>query len=86
MNQSIIFTDIIEWDEATKKLSLIAQVQGMNVTCLIDTSRLEKLASLTIQNEKEALAAFEQVRFDIEDIAEALIESESFDEHGFIHV
>ncbi|MCL1068073.1 DUF1488 domain-containing protein [Shewanella olleyana] len=86
MNQSIIFTDIVEWNEATKTLSLIAQVQGMNVTCLITSARLERLASLTIQNEQEALTAFEQVRFDIEDIAEALIESESFDEQGYIHV
>lgn len=86
MNQSIIFTDIVEWDAPTMGLSLIVQVQGMNMTCLIKATTLEKLASTTIKNEQQALAAFEQVRFDIEDLAESLIETESYDEQGLIHI
>ncbi|WP_299573503.1 DUF1488 domain-containing protein [uncultured Shewanella sp.] len=86
MNQSIIFTDIVEWDQASKQLSLIVQVQGMSVTCIISLATLEKMASMNIQSEQQAIAAFELVRFDIEDLAEILIESESFDEQGLIHV
>ncbi|MCC4834028.1 hypothetical protein BCU84_17340 [Shewanella sp. 10N.286.51.B7] len=86
MNQSIIFTDIVEWDEALKQVYLIVQVQGVNVSCFIKPAIIEKLTSTTIKNGTEAIVAFEQVRFDIEDLAEALIESESFDEHGHIYI
>ncbi|WP_394497579.1 DUF1488 domain-containing protein [Shewanella sp. ENK2] len=86
MNQSILFTDIVDWHDAQQKLSFVAQVQGMNVTCMIKAETIEKLAAIKIENSQQALAAFEQIRFDIEDLAEELIESEAFDEQGMIQL
>ncbi|MCG9790571.1 DUF1488 domain-containing protein [Vibrio barjaei] len=84
MNQSILFSDQATWDEATGMVEFHAHQSGMLIVCLVS---LEKLAQLAYQKEvskQEAISMFDSVRFDIEEIAEALIEDESFDEQGKI--
>lgn len=84
MNQSILFSDQVTWDDTTEMVEFHAHQSGMLIVCLVS---LEKLAKLAYQKEvakHEAVAIFDSVRFDIEEIAEALIEDESFDEQGKI--
>ncbi|WP_144211776.1 DUF1488 family protein [Shewanella donghaensis] len=89
MNQSVIFTDLVEWDELQQTVIFIAQVQGMNVNCIIPIAKLlektqDKASDVVQMQQEHVLALFERVRFDFEDLAEELIEAEEFDEQGNI--
>ncbi|MFV0596333.1 DUF1488 domain-containing protein [Shewanella sp.] len=90
MNQSILFPDLQHWDETQKHICFIAQQQGMNIKCYISAQKLAQLNDFSPQpNSDEAaamLAIFDAVRFDAEEMAEALIEAEEFDEFGAVHL
>ena len=86
MNQSILFPDLQHWDDTRQSVQFVAQAQGMNIHCYISSAKLAELSGAAIQNEGEAMAAFDELRFDLEDSAEALIEAEAFDEHGAIQL
>ncbi|GIU46473.1 hypothetical protein TUM4438_22360 [Shewanella sairae] len=87
MNQSILFPDLQDWDSQTQTILFPAQVQGANIECLISLNKLTQLSSVTFEQdndglEAQALAVFDEYRFDIEEEVEMLIEQESFDEQG----
>lgn len=89
MNQSVIFTDLVEWDEQQQIVIFIAQVQGMNVNCIVPIAKLlmqhpDKTIVEANMQQEHVLALFEKVRFDFEDLAEEQIEAEAYDEHGSI--
>ena len=89
MNQSILFPDLQQWNSESQSMVFVAQSQGMNICCYISAIKLSKLAGLevsSITNEQQAVLIFEQCRFDIEDLAEELIEAEDFDELGHIQL
>ena len=56
------------------------------INCYISRRRLEKMTGLSLVKEEDILRAFESVRFDIEDIAEKLIEEQEFAEDGAIYL
>ncbi|EEX95150.1 hypothetical protein VIOR3934_06064 [Vibrio orientalis CIP 102891 = ATCC 33934] len=86
MNQSILFPDIQSWDEEKQAVLFSAQQSGALIQCLVDKQELEKLSGQVIGNAQQALEVFSQYRFDLEELAEELIEEEEFNSQGNIEV
>lgn len=86
MNQAILFPDSVEWLALERCLQFHAQCQGLLIQCLVPVEVLEKHASVTISTEAEAIALFEELRFDCEEQAEALIDDERYNELGQVIV
>lgn len=86
MNQSILFPDIQSWDEDKQAVLFSAQQAGALIPCLVSKTELEKLSGQTVENEQQALEVFSQYRFDLEELAEELIEDEEFNSQGWIEV
>ncbi len=86
MNQSILFPDIQSWDESSQSVRFPAQQSGALIECYVTKQKLVKMSGLDIENEQQAIAAFIASRFDLEEIAEELIEDEAFDEEGHIAI
>ncbi|MGR5237357.1 DUF1488 domain-containing protein [Vibrio alfacsensis] len=84
MNQSILFPDMQSWDETSQSVNFAAQQAGALIECYITKQKLEKLMGSVIKTEQAAIEAFVDYRFDIEEMAEELIEDEAFDEEGHI--
>jgi hypothetical protein len=84
MNQSVIFTDLIDVTDAG--VSFYAQQQGQNITCRISFSQLGVFTQEVNCHSGNAKALFEEYRFDMEDWAELLIAQEAFDERGEIQL
>lgn len=86
MNQSILFPDIQEWNPELEAVVFPAQQSGALIECLVSMQELQKISGVDINSEEEALAAFADVRFDLEELAEELIEDEAFNQSGQIEV
>ncbi|MGF1722777.1 DUF1488 domain-containing protein [Vibrio kyushuensis] len=86
MNQSILFPDIQDWNEEKKVISFSAQQSGALIECSISVSQLERLSDKKIVSTQLALEIFKEYRFDIEELAEELIEQEEFDTSGSIEI
>ncbi|BDY02993.1 DUF1488 domain-containing protein [Ferrimonas sp. YFM] len=84
MNQQIQFNDQLQVDMQQHHLSFTALVAGQKVGCYIALPALAHLANAEITTQEQAIQAFEQHRFDLEDEAETLIEEENFDAQGRI--
>jgi hypothetical protein len=82
MNQSVIFTDLV--DVTDVGVSFYAQQQGQNITCRISFSQLGLLAQEANCDVVNAKTLFEEYRFDMEDWAESLIAEEAFNDQGEI--
>lgn len=85
MNQGILFPDLMEWQAQEQRVHFPAQQMGALINCYISRRRLEKMTGLVLTKEGDIVRAFESVRFDIEDIAEKLIEEQEFGEDGAIY-
>ncbi|NOH81383.1 DUF1488 domain-containing protein [Vibrio sp. RE86] len=86
MNQSILFPDIQSWDEDKQAIVFPAQQSGALIQCLVNTAELEKLSGQQVEGEQQALTVFSQYRFDLEELAEELIEDEDFNSKGEIEI
>ncbi len=86
MNQSILFPDLQSWDETKQGICFPAQHSGQSIECFISLERLVKLGSASINGKAQALQVFDELRFDIEELAEELIEDESFNSQGQIEI
>ncbi len=84
MNQSILFPDMQSWDEPSQSVRFPAQQSGALIECYATKQKLVKISGSDIKNEQQAVEVFIACRFDLEDIAEELIEDEAFDEEGHI--
>lgn len=84
MNQSILFPDLQEWDSVLKVVRFPAQQAGALIECVVSLSELSKLAGKKIEESEQALKVFTEFRFDLEELAEELIEDEAFNEQGQI--
>ncbi len=78
MNQSILFSDTQTVDETLKQVIFPAQQAGMLIECVISFDKLSELSGQDIGEDKQALQLFSEYRFDIEELAEALIEDENY--------
>ncbi|GAD81141.1 DUF1488 domain-containing protein [Vibrio ezurae] len=86
MNQSIIFTDQQSWNANNKTVTFIGQQAGNLIECVVSVSYLQNLSQLPIEDENVALQVFSEYRFDLEDLAEELIEAEEFNQLGQIEI
>ncbi|MDG3086721.1 DUF1488 domain-containing protein [Vibrio hannami] len=86
MNQSILFPDIQEWKEESQVVIFPAQQSGALIECLVSKPKLAELSGRDIVSGEDALSAFTDLRFDLEEIAEELIEDEMFNSSGQIEI
>ncbi|OEE77434.1 DUF1488 domain-containing protein [Vibrio genomosp. F6] len=86
MNQSILFADIQEWDQHKCVVTFPAQQAGALIECSISLEMIERLSGISIDGEQQALQVFSSIRFDVEELAEELIENEEFNERGEIEL
>ena len=84
MNQSILFPDIQAWDDGSQSVRFTAQQAGALIECFVTKQKLEQLSSSVIDSEQVAIDVFVDYRFDLEEIAESLIEDEAFNSKGHI--
>ena len=89
MNQAILFSDNETYNSDLQQVEFQAQCQGALITCIISVNELYKLneqqTPVQIDN-NEALTLFESARFDIEDLAEEMIENQSFNSDGKVYL
>lgn len=64
----------------------VGQQSGNLIECLVSADYLENLSQLQIDDEVMALKVFSEYRFDLEDLAEELIEAEEFNQLGQIEI
>ncbi|WP_217511697.1 DUF1488 domain-containing protein [Vibrio metschnikovii] len=86
MNQAILFTDDQQWNEQQQAVEFSAQQSGALIRCFICLSELQSWSGGMITTPQQALTAFSEWRFDIEERAEQLIEEECFTSAGMIEV
>lgn len=84
MNQAIIFSDDVTWNEKDQCLIFIAQVSGQVVECVVSHQKLQQSAQRVVSSVEEAFIAFEISRFDLEEEAEELIKNDGYNEFGQI--
>lgn len=82
MNQGIIFSDDITWNEKDQLLIFVAQVQGQRVECVVSKKKLQQSAQMVVDDIGKAFEAYEVCHFELEEEAQSLIEAESYDEFG----
>ncbi|MCC4819478.1 transcriptional regulator [Vibrio lentus] len=86
MNQSILFPDIQDWDEENQSIIFPAQQFGALIECVMSIEELSRLAGKNIEEGDQALVIFSELRFDIEELAEELIEEEEYDSSNRIQI
>ena len=86
MNQSILFPDIQDWDEESRTITFPAQQSGALIECVMSIEELSRLAGRYIKEGDQALVIFSGLRFDIEELAEELIEEEEYDSSNRIQI
>lgn len=86
MNQSILFPDVQTWDKEKQVVIFPAQSRGALIECVVSKHYLERLSGQALEDESAVLSAFTQLRFDVEEEAETLIEDEMFSSSGQIEI
>ncbi|PQJ68349.1 DUF1488 domain-containing protein [Photobacterium angustum] len=84
MNQDILFSDIQSWDAVRQAVNFPAQQGGALIICWVTLNWLQQHSGKPLNNEADILAEFSSMRFDLEELAEVMIEDESFDDDGDI--
>ncbi|MFD2179123.1 DUF1488 domain-containing protein [Veronia pacifica] len=82
MNQSILFPDLQSYVQDKHAVSFPAQLSGALIPCFVAVTWLEAKSGRDLTESDEILAAFQGLRFDLEDAAEQAIEDEMFNEQG----
>ncbi|MCV6072085.1 DUF1488 domain-containing protein, partial [Escherichia coli] len=67
-----------------QSVNFAAQQSGALIECFVTKQKLEKLSGSELDTEQAVISAFIDYRFDLEEIAEELIEDETFNEEGHI--
>ncbi|WP_299020641.1 DUF1488 domain-containing protein [uncultured Photobacterium sp.] len=86
MNQDILFADIQLWDSNRQAVNFPAQQAGALITCWVSLAWLQKEVDKPLIEEADILSTFSVYRFDLEELAEELIEEEEFNQDGDIEV
>jgi len=86
MNQDILFADIQLWDNQKQAVNFPAQQAGALITCWVSLSWLQKKVEQPLNEEADILATFVANRFDLEELAEVMIEEEEFNSVGDIEI
>jgi len=94
MNQTILFSDNETYQSEQQQVEFQAQSEGQLIHCAISLETLKalhrqqsELPSLLENDDAQlALAIFDALRFDIEDLTEQLINQQAFDLDGKIYL
>lgn len=86
MNQDILFADIQTWDSERQAVCFPAQQAGALIRCWVRLAWLEKQTGEVLTDEAAILTAFNSCRFDLEELAESLIEDEDFNQDGDVMI
>ncbi|WEM42258.1 DUF1488 domain-containing protein [Photobacterium sp. DA100] len=86
MNQDILFADMQTWHSARQAVNFPAQQGGALINCWVSRAWLENACGQALANEAAVINAFVQCRFDLEEIAETMIEDEDFNGDGDIEI
>ncbi|KDM91429.1 DUF1488 domain-containing protein [Photobacterium galatheae] len=86
MNQDILFADIQTWDSGRQAVCFPAQQAGALIRCWVSLIWLEKQAGEVLTDEAAILTAFTSYRFDLEELAESMIEDEDFNQDGEVMI
>jgi hypothetical protein len=90
MNQAILFSDNERYNEKLKQVEFTAQSQNALITCIISLDNLYLLNELSDVskniNEQTILNLFDSVRFDIEEIAEKMIDDQQLGHDGKLYL
>ena len=86
MNQHILFPDHQDIDKDKHAVCFHAQQSGALIVCYVSIDDIRKRQHEALIEDGAILAAFDQHRFDFEDLAEEAIEDENFNEQGEIWV
>ncbi|KMV29367.1 DUF1488 domain-containing protein [Photobacterium swingsii] len=86
MNQDILFADIQTWHVERQAISFPAQQAGALIECWVSLSWLQQRTSNSLVSEADIVAAFIHLRFDLEELAEARIEDEDYEQDGSIFI
>lgn len=82
MNQAIQFPDREAWDGGKEAVCFPALVNGMQLMCAVKGDVLaRRFGGDTVE---QWLAGFREHRWDLEDEAEALIQSQQEDDQGWV--
>lgn len=86
MNQDILFADIQLWDSEKQAVNFPAQQAGALITCWVSLSWLQQKTEHPLIEEVDILSTFTANRFDLEELAEEMIEEEEFNRDGDIEI
>lgn len=86
MNQDILFADIQLWDSEKQAVNFPAQQAGALITCWVSLAWLQQKTEQPLVDEADIIAAFSANRFDLEELAEEMIEDEDFNSNGHIEI
>lgn len=82
MNQAILFPDREEWNAEKEAVCFPVLVNGMQLVCAINSETLAR--RFGGETAGQWLAKFCEHRWDLEEEAEALIQSQQEDDQGWI--
>lgn len=86
MNQSVIFNELVRWVAELEVVEFTAQQQGNLIRCQVSRRYLQQFSAPQLVSEDDTIKVFELQRFDLEEMAEALITEEAFDCQGNISI
>ena len=86
MNQDILFADIQQWDREKQAVNFPAQQAGALINCWVSQAWLQQRTEQPLLSEADILAVFSANRFDLEELAEEMIEEEEFNHCGDIEI
>lgn len=86
MNQSILFPDLQHWDESKQAVVFFAQQNGALIECLVARQVLQELSGEALAESQHVMTVFSEWRFDLEELAEQVIEDEMFNSLGQIEI
>lgn len=86
MNQSVIFNELVRWVAELEVVEFTAQQQGSLIRCQVSRRYLQQFSVPQLVGADDTIEVFEHQRFDLEEMAEALITEEAFDSHGDIFI
>jgi hypothetical protein len=82
MNQAILFSDDAKWNGELRQIAFSAHHMGGLIECIVPEAVLSRISGCGITDEHSALDQFAQLRFDLEELAEVLIEDDSVNDLG----
>lgn len=86
MNQSILFNDDLTWHDAHQAVCFTALAGGALFHCIVTTTLVGRLSGKEADTPAGWVVLAEGCQFELEELAEALIEDDAADEDNIIRL